>query len=189
VAVLPAFPKFAKESAVVGRLLAGYADLEIGLMHCVQVVRDDLDSVLKAMFRPRGNMARIEIADALGRRYYAKLSLEAEFGNVVSAIKYCLRIRNKYAHCVWYDDNSGELAFVNLEEIAGGNAVVKDLTSLTIQHADMSLVQAQFSYFEYTDSLTTWVNFEGQFRSGKLKQKMNPLGAAPAAVVQPALFK
>src|SRR5262245_42525943 len=100
-AVLPAFPKFAKESAIVGRLLAGYADLEIGVMNCVQVVRGDLDAVLKAMFRHRGNTARIEIADALGRQYYAKLGLETEFANAIAAVKYCLRIRNKYAHCVW----------------------------------------------------------------------------------------
>lgn len=188
-AVVPAFPKFAKESAIVGRMLAGYADLEIGLMHCVQVVRGDLDSVLKAMFRSRGNIARIEVADALGRQYYAQLGIEIEFGRSIDAVRYCLRIRNKFAHCIWHDDNSGELAFVNLEEIAVGNAVVRDLKGLTIQHADMSLLQAQFGYFEYADRLITWVNFEGQFLSGKLKQKSNPLGPAPAAPAQPALYK
>src|SRR5882762_8401485 len=99
-AILPAFQRFPKEAAIVGRLLAGYADLEIDMMHCVQVVRDDLDSVLKAMFRSRSNMGRIEIADALGRQYYAKLGLEGEFGKAIETVKYCLRIRNKFAHCV-----------------------------------------------------------------------------------------
>jgi hypothetical protein len=48
--------KFPVEAAAVGRLLAGYADLEISLLHCVQMARsDDLDGVLKAMFgRRRG---------------------------------------------------------------------------------------------------------------------------------------
>jgi hypothetical protein len=32
-------------------------------MHCVQVVRDDFDAVLKAMFRPRGEATHIDIAD------------------------------------------------------------------------------------------------------------------------------
>ena len=44
---------FHKEAAIIARLLAGYTNLEVELMHCVQVVRDDFDAVLKAMFRPR----------------------------------------------------------------------------------------------------------------------------------------
>jgi hypothetical protein len=50
----------------------------------------------------------------------------------VGAVKHCLKIRNQYVHCVWYDDKSGKLAFVNLEEIAKDNTRLKDLGSLTI---------------------------------------------------------
>ena len=51
--ILSPFLTFHQEAAVIGRLSAGYTTLEVGLMHCVQVVRDDFDAVLKAMFRPR----------------------------------------------------------------------------------------------------------------------------------------
>ena len=50
--ILAPFLTFRDEAAIIGRLLAGYTSLEVGLMHCVQVVRDDFDAVLKAMFRP-----------------------------------------------------------------------------------------------------------------------------------------
>src|SRR6516162_3349233 len=115
--ILGPFLKFPDEAAIIGRLSAGYTTLEIGLMHCVQVVRDDFDAVLKAMFRGRGETARIDIADALGRHFYDDRGLATEFGMAVGAVRYCLKIRNQYAHCVWYDDNSGKLAFVNVEEI------------------------------------------------------------------------
>jgi hypothetical protein len=39
--VVAAFRRFPTEAAIIGRLLAGYADLEIALMHCAQVVRDE----------------------------------------------------------------------------------------------------------------------------------------------------
>jgi hypothetical protein len=64
--VMPAFHKFQGEAAIIGRLLAGYAELEIDLLNCVSVVRQDFDATLKAMFRVRGETARINVGDALG---------------------------------------------------------------------------------------------------------------------------
>jgi hypothetical protein len=142
-------------------------------MHCVQVVRDDFDAVLKAMFRPRSETSRIDIADALGRHFYHDRGLGTEFEMGVSALRYSLKIRNQYAHCVWYDDKSGKLAFVNLEEIAGDNTRLKDLNSLTVQHVDVPLLMAQEQYFVYVDEILAWTNYEGRFREGKLN--VNPL--------------
>ena len=139
--VRDAFGRYPKEAEIIGRLLAGYADLEIDLMHCAQVVRDDLDTVLKAMFRARGESARIKVADAFGRHHYAAIKLGTEFGMAISAMQYCLKIRNQYAH-----DNTGILAFTNLEEIAEKNAFLKDLRSLTIFHVDVPLLREQEKY-------------------------------------------
>jgi hypothetical protein len=47
------------------RLLAGYSNIEVGLMHCVAVTRD-LDTALKAMFLKRGETKRISAAEKLG---------------------------------------------------------------------------------------------------------------------------
>jgi hypothetical protein len=63
--ILAPFKKFSAEGATVGRLLAGYSNIEIGLMHCVQVATGDFDTVLKKMFRPRGETKRIDTAEKL----------------------------------------------------------------------------------------------------------------------------
>jgi hypothetical protein len=166
---MPAFAGFPTEAEIIGRLLAGYTNLEIGLMNCVQVVRLDFDTVLKAMFRARGETARIDIADAFGRHYYDGLKLGTEFAMAISASRYCLRIRNQYAHCAWWDDNSGKLAFANLEDIAKGNAFLNDLLTLPTHHVDVTILTDQENYFVYVDRLFSAINYEGRFRSGTLK--------------------
>jgi hypothetical protein len=177
--ILGPFLNFSEEASIIGRLLAGYTNLEVGLMNCVQVVRDDFDAVLKAMFRPRGETSRIDIADALGRHFYHDRGLGTEFAMGIGAVRHCLKIRNQYAHCVWYDDKSGKLAFVNLEEIAGDNTRLEDLKSLTTRHVDVSLLMAQEQYFVYADDILAWTNYEGRFRDGKLQN--NPLQKPPQA--------
>lgn len=183
--VLRAFPAFPNEAALIGRMLAGYADLEIDLMHCAKAVRDDLDTSLKAMFRTRGNGPRIDVADALARHAYHALGIGTQFEMAIGAVRYCLRIRNLYAHCTWWDDNSGQLAFANLEELARNNVKVTDLHGLTVHHVAVPHLEAQFAYFEYTDNLFIWVIQEGNARAGR---PAFPNRVIPAALVQPPLF-
>jgi hypothetical protein len=131
-------------------------------------VRDDFDTVLKAMFRARGETPRIDIADAFGRHYYAQHALGTEFEMAIGSVRHCLKIRNQFAHCVWYDDKSGKLSFANLEEIAKGNAYLRNLDDLTIFQVDEPLLFEQEAYFVYTDDLISWVNYEGRQRVGKI---------------------
>jgi hypothetical protein len=153
-------------------------------MHCAQVVRDDFDTVLKAIFRARSETARVDIADAFGRHYNPKYKLGTEFQMAVDAVRHCLKIRNQYAHCVWWDDYSGNLAFANLEEIAQHNAHVSDLRSLTTFHVDEPLLSKQEAYFVYADDLLSWVNMEGRKRAGKVSTQ--PL-SKPKQIAQPPL--
>jgi hypothetical protein len=146
--------------------------------------RGDLDVSLKTMFRARGETQRLNIADALGRHAYADHGLETEFSMAIGAVRHCLKVRNTYAHCNWYDDHSGQLAFVNLEELAEISALVKDLTSLTAHHVDVPLLAAQEAYFVYADALAAWVNYEGRVRAGTLS---NLTLAKPKPMRQPPL--
>jgi len=165
--ILPAFGKFPAEAAVICRLLASFTTLEIDLMHCVQMVRGDFDMVLKAMFLVRSASQRLTMAGAFGRHPYHKLELGKQFKKATSAVKQCSDIRNEYAHCVWYDDLSGELAFVNLENLAKRQELIQDLRQVRKYHVDIALLEAQEAYFVYTDILLIWLNEEGQRRAGK----------------------
>ncbi|HUU42096.1 MAG TPA: hypothetical protein VMW42_14265 [Desulfatiglandales bacterium] len=179
------FTKLKNEGLIIGRLLAGYADLELNLFHCVNVTREDFDTIYKAMFKVRGETRRIDMADIFGRQNYHKLGLGTQFEMAISSIRYCLKIRNQYSHCNWRDDYSGNLAFAYLEEIAEKNSIVKDLKDLTIRHVDKRTLIQQEQYFEYTDSLLEWVNFEGRRVAGKPSTPQKP---APKQLKRPPLY-
>ena len=182
--ILSAFHKFSDEAAIIGRLLGGYTELELSMMNCVQVVRDDFDTSLKVLFRTRGETQRIDITDALGRHYYKIQKLETEFSMAVGAVRHCLKIRNQFSHCIWWDSNTGKLAFANMEEIAERNDYVIDLKHLTTMYVDVALLELQETYFVYANDLLTWVNFEGRRRAGKIS---NYNGTKPKPIKQPPL--
>jgi hypothetical protein len=98
--------KFQRERNIIGRLLVGYGEMELDLCNCVAMGIDDLDMTLKAMFRARGESLRVEIAEAMGQKVYASLGLSKPFDEALSAMRFCLRLRNRYAHSHFYDDNS-----------------------------------------------------------------------------------
>ena len=184
--ILRAFVDYPKEAALIGRMLAGYADLEIDLMNCAKEVRGDLDLVLKTMFRGRGNSQRIDLADAIARQPYIDLGLGGEFERAIAAVRLCLRIRNLYAHCTWWSDSSNQLAFANLEELAKLNVVVTDLRGLTVNHVNEPHLQAQFAYFEYASNMLVGVLHEGNRVAGRpahLGVVIPPALAAPAIVL------
>lgn len=185
-AVLRSFQDFPAEAALIGRMLAGYADLEIDLMHCAKAVRgDDLDLALKAMFRGRGNAQRIDVADALARQPYHALGLGAEFEAAIAAVRHCLKIRNLYAHSTWWNDNSGQLAFANLEDLARKNFAVTDLHGLEVHHVTVPHLQQQFAYFQYADNGLIGVIQEGNRRAGR---PAIPGIGIPAPIPQPPLY-
>ena len=183
--ILRAFQDFPAEAALIGRILAGYADLEIDLMNCVKAVRGDLDLALKTMFRGRGNAQRIDVADAVGRPPYDGLGLGADFHAATAAVRYCLRIRNLYAHCTWWNDNSGQLAFANLEELARETVVITDLRGLTVRHVSVPHLQSQLAYFNFADDSLIGVIQEGNRRAGK---PAFPNINIPAPVPQPPIY-
>lgn len=164
---IKAFKKFSNEGVLIGRLLAAYADLELSLFHCVNVTRDDFDTIYKAMFKERGESRRINMAEIFGRQNYQKLDLGTQFEMAIGSMRYCLKIRNQFAHSLWYDDYSRFLAFANLEDITRNNKTIKDLSDLTIHNIDVPTLTLQEIYFEYTDSSLAWVNFEGRRIVGK----------------------
>ncbi len=180
-----AFEAFPEETNLIGQILASYTSLEVDLMNCVKSVQDDLDTVLKVIYRPRGETKRIEIADAMGYQKYLGLNLGKEFKESVSAAKYCVRIRNQYAHCIWWDDNSGNLAFANLEELAKLDDLITDLRGMSVKHVTAEILMEQLNYFEYVSDLLVWVLNEGLKNQGR---QYFPIAHKPNAVNQPALF-
>ena len=166
--MFPIHNTFPKEMAIIGRLLVDYGELELDLMNCVQVARNfDLNAVLKAMFRVRGETNRVVIADGLGRAPYEKLGLGREFGLMIDTLRNCLAVRNRYAHAYWHDPDQGkELCYVSVEELAKDDEELKNLDDLTFSYIDEPLLLSQEAYFLYARDLITYLNYEGKFAQG-----------------------
>ena len=170
---------------LVGQLLAGYPDLEIGLLICVIRVRDDFDVGLKAMFRMRGETDRILVGDGLARGKYESLGLGTEFAMTVGAMQHCRKIRNQYAHCQWHTHNAPVITFTALEEMAMRNETFTNFLSLPQFKIDVPLLQEQRRYFDYTDSSFRWLHEETYLRLGKTSR--NPF-QKPVQLKQPDLY-
>jgi hypothetical protein len=130
----------------------------------------NFDGTLKAMFGRRGESNRIREAEALGKPAYAAMGLEADFDTAVNGLRYCLNIRNQYAHHNFWADGSDKLAIANLESVARRPGPFNDLRSLTRHHIDDDLLKRQEQYFHYTERCLDWINFESQFKRGLLDQ-------------------
>jgi hypothetical protein len=129
-----------------------------------------MNSTLKTMFRVRGEMSRIQIADAPGRVPYTSIGLGDEFAMMIDAFNYCRRIRNKYAHAYWHDPVQGKrLCYVSLEDLAEEDEPVNDLGRLTFFFLDEALLLRQEAYFDFVRGLLSYLNWEGQFRSKLIK--------------------
>jgi hypothetical protein len=165
--IMAPFSKFPKEGDTIGRLLAGYSNIEVSLFHAVHMATGDFDAALKKMFGIQGEARRIKAAEQIGLPEYQRLKLASDFEKALRAMRRCLKIRNQYAHWIWWDDNTGKLAFANIEDLAKYKRIkVKNLGRLKAHHVDAALLKAQEAYFVYADELLQWVNYEGRFRNG-----------------------
>jgi hypothetical protein len=157
---------YPEEAAAIGRLLAGYTELEFGLMACIAGVRDDFDSVFKALFRTRGETQRLDIGDALGRQLFHAIKLGTEFEMAIGSLRHALKIRNQYAHSHWHITEK-ELGFVDLEEVAKQNKPADGESPFTYRKLSPKLIVRQESFFDYTDMLILWLEHEAKVRREK----------------------
>ena len=183
--IVPQFQKFPAEGAIIGRLAVGYGSLESVLSSCVGMAKDDIDTVIKVMFRARGETQRIDVADAIGRPLYRALGLEDMFSEAIADMRFCMKIRNQYSHCQWHDDLTGRLCFVDMEEIAKPHAIITDLLGLTFHYLVVDLLTEQEAYFVYVEDCLLFLNYDGRRLRGQFPSHAL---SKPKKVPRPPLF-
>lgn len=184
--IMPAFDDFPDEGAIVGRLLAGYGELELELCNCVVEAGNDFDMVFKAMFKVRGATRRIKKACAMGHEPYTDMGLGQNFEDAIGAIRYCLKIRNQYAHCYWTDNHGRHLGFVKLEDTAKADDPVYALYTTKASDIDFATLQTQEAYFVNTKDWLTYLVSEFKHKAGRSTAK--PL-TIPKKIDRPLLCK
>lgn len=184
--IQPAFVKFSEEAAIIGRLLGGYTLLELDLLNCVSMGTKDFDGALKRMFGIRGETRRVNQAAKLGRQPYSDHGLGIKFDDVIDAMRHCLKMRNQYAHHHFYDDLSGKLALVNLEEHAKAPHCIPDFKNLTTLYVDVPLLKKHESYWHLTDRYLIWLNYERRFIAREINVRI--AWGEPTLPAKPPLY-
>jgi hypothetical protein len=182
--IVPEFGTFKQEGVIIGRLVTGYGALESTLSSCIAMGIGDFNVAIKTMFRARGETQRIEIADALGRPAYMDMGLGDMFSEAIADMRFCLKIRNQYAHCQWHDDNSGRICFVDMEDIAKEHAVLTNFLGLTFHYLTPTLLAEQEKYFEYVADCFLFLNYEGRRLAGTISTQIR---SRPKKVLRPPL--
>ena len=184
--IMPAFGRpFTAQGSIIGRLLAGYGELELELCFCATAARNDFNMVFKAMFRPRGESQRIQIADAIAREPFHEKKLGTLFDETIGAVAFCLKIRNQYAHCYWTTDFGKQLGFVVMEETARDNKRVDNVLALKTRHLDAKTLKAQEAYFVHTRDCLRYLAGEFNLRAGRSASRRY---AIPKKVMRPNLY-
>jgi hypothetical protein len=142
------------EAKLVGEILIAYGELENSLIDLLNAVLDeDQDMVLRTLFRLRGEGQRLDVADAVARKWMTQQKLEGVYSRAIGAIRRCKNIRNQYAHCTWFP-RDGRLFFIDLEDAAktaDGPCVLRP------RRIDLPLLQKQREFFDNTEDLLIYV--------------------------------
>jgi hypothetical protein len=136
------------EGRIIGRLLAGYGELELEMCACLAAVTNNLDGAIKTLFRGRGGENRITAADTLMKQQFIDAGLAAPYQAALCDMDWCRQIRNQYAHCHWYYTPREGLCFINLEKSAKKSDPIFNVTYGRIP-LDGKLLTKQEAYFKY----------------------------------------
>jgi hypothetical protein len=169
--IMPIFESFQEEGQIVGRLLAGYGELEYRLFGCLAATMENDNDALRIIFGKRGGENRIQHADKKMRSAYRKVGLRAEYMEAIADLDWCRLLRNQYAHSQWY---AGEtvtrrkfgLSIMNLEKSAetsnGGPFMTRR------DYINLGLLHQQEQYYIYVSDCLRYLELEYQRLAGKI---------------------
>ena len=101
------------EGVTVGRILAGYGELEVCMTDCLIAIEGQFDTPVRTIFKERRAEKRIKIAKRVLMDEYTKAGLARDLTEALDDIDWCRTIRNQYAPCQWYWTKQEGLCFVN----------------------------------------------------------------------------
>jgi hypothetical protein len=154
----PAFDRFPREAHFIGRILASFGEIEFSVCRNAGHAAVMPDQIPKALYRLRTTSSRLDAADAIMRPAFDANGLSDEYRIATRGVSYCLRVRNKYAHCNWADDTSAGLFFADLQEAADAEIGF----AVWFQHVDAPLLEAQYGFFSH---VMEWLTFRSRLAS------------------------
>jgi hypothetical protein len=181
--IMPSFDRFPREGNRIGRLLAGYGELELEMCDCVAAATGDLNGAIKKLFGTRGERKRIDIADELMRPCYDSAGLRSKYDGTIENMHWCRAVRNQYAHCNWYDTPGEGLCFIDLEH----TATLSEIKKLTEHRRpiDVPLLERQENYFHYVRTCYWHLAEALRIAHGEIVRRPGQAFPWPAPLVRP----
>ena len=187
-----AFEKFPDINAVIGRLIMGYGEIELGMLLCVDRVLVDQFSAFRALYRMRSEVNRIEISDAILYPILSDTDLAGYYGTLIGDVRLCKDIRNQYAHSHWIANRAKtKLAFTEFEPVA------KSSTSqeFTFYPITLELLDRQEAFFIYCidalyylgSEMSELLEREDERKHPKPRRPKPPPKRNPAVKIRPRL--
>jgi hypothetical protein len=178
----PAFKRHPDEAALVGRIVVHFGELEVSFCQNTSIALDANIPLMKALYSLKATSSRIDFMDGLIRNLYLGFELGKEYDISIAMLRYCLRIRNLFAHCNWADDhvygNPG-LYYADLQDSAKTDFFTQDW-----KHVDIPLLQKQEDYFAETQE---WLSFLRQEVAVKKQMLLGHDWPRPSELEQPPL--
>ena len=178
----PAFQRHPAEAALIGRIVVHFGELEVSFCQNNAMALNSYVPLMKALYSLKATSSRIDFVDGLIRPLYLGHNLQAEYDISMPMLRYCLRIRNLFAHCNWADNPAGGddgLFYADLQD----SAKTPDLTH-DWKHVDTALLQRQEDYFAETMEWLTFLSHELMVKQGQLSSHVWP---RPSELAQPPL--
>jgi hypothetical protein len=160
------------EGVVIGRLLAGYGELEVSMCACLIAVEGTFDPPVRTLFEKRGEKKRIDNAKQALSAEFAKANLLMELTETLDDMDWCREIRNQYSHCQWYWTSHEGLCFVNLEEAANQPAMILALTE-DKHPINVALLEKQEEFFWYVKQC--FMSLEDAYKTWDRRQAQKPV--------------
>ena len=136
------------EGMIIGRLLAGYGELEVTMCSCLIATEGMFDLPVRTLFDEWNAEKRIKIARKCLTADYTKAGLQVELAEALDDMDWCRKVRNQYAHCQWAWTTQEGLWFVNFEELARQPTPITSLTN-NKRFLHVPLLMGQEEYFNY----------------------------------------
>lgn len=175
------------EAAIVGRILVAFSELEYMIVNAAGKAINNKEAIQRALYRMRTTSTRIDAVDAMMAPVCSAANLTTEYRLMMAAVKWCLRVRNQYAHCNWADDQSpvrAGLFFTDLQ----ASAEAESGFDHNWKHVSPTLLRRQEAYFVYAQDWLYYVDEELALRVGKLRSHPwpKPSEQAPPPLHNPA---
>jgi hypothetical protein len=176
-----------EEGIIIGRLLAGYGEIELVMCACLIAIEGQFDTPIREIFLERGAETRIKKGRKLLMTEYTKASLQDKLSEALEDMEWCRQIRNQYADCHWYWTSKEGLCFVNLEDLAKQPTMIIELMAGR-RPIDQSL-ETQENFFNYVKE--TFTHIESAYRAWNVARsaprRPTHVFAMPSKISRPPL--